>query len=349
MSHQFSFGVIEGFYKNFWGHNIRKRYISFCKEKGFHFYIYAPKSDQFLREKWQQNWDTSSYELLLELSSSCKNISLDFGVGFTPYGVNSLDSNVRAELSKKISFLNTLKAPILGIFFDDFSITNTHAAQRQVDICHYIIEKSTASQFFFVGTYYSFDPILEKIYGEKPPLYNEDIGKFLDKNIHIFWTGERIISKSYSQEHLQEIAKIYQRKPFIWDNFLANDTPQIKSRFPLLFLPDYPQQLIGNVSGHAINPMIQPHWSLIPLALISDMYYTNTLSLQNCLQNTLNRYFIDDETALNQIIQILLTARNKKNESSYLKNSLYTFFSSYKKDNVYSMEYFEWYNRSMNP
>jgi hypothetical protein len=45
-----------------------------------------------------------------------------------------------------------------------------------------------------------------------------------DPSTGIFWTGEQVISDGYTAQHLEEGADDIQRKPFIWDNHISNDS-----------------------------------------------------------------------------------------------------------------------------
>ena len=53
---EFSYGLIEGFYGKPWTWDDRDGCVSFLCENGYRFYIYAPKTDPYLREKWDQDW-----------------------------------------------------------------------------------------------------------------------------------------------------------------------------------------------------------------------------------------------------------------------------------------------------
>jgi hyaluronoglucosaminidase len=92
-----------------------------------------------------------------------------------------------------------------------------------------------------------------------------DLSQIIDPQINIFWTGEKVMSKGYSAEHLVEVATDLNRKPFIWDNSISNDS---KIRTDHLYLDpsaDGWELAADLVAGLAINPMNQAYLTRIAL------------------------------------------------------------------------------------
>ena len=119
------------------------------------------------------------------------------------------------------------------------------------------------------GTYYSLDPVLDRIFGTRPADYLATLGKVLDKDIEVFWTGEKVCSESYSLEHIEAIGQLLGRKPFLWDNYPVNDGPRMCKYLHLRPFTGRPAGLARLLSGHAANPMNQPELSKIPLLTLS--------------------------------------------------------------------------------
>lgn len=266
-------GIIEGFFGRSWSWQDRHDYAEFLHGNGYHFYIYAPKSDGHLRKNWQTPWPQETFERLKNLRATFRKHQIKFGIGLSPYEIYlDAQSGQKAQLLKKIHELNQLEPDILCILFDDMRGDLPHLAQIQTELLHAVTEVAQATQIIFCPTYYSFDPVLEKVFGQKPDNYWEDLGKQLDKKIDIFWTGPKVCSEHYSNEHLAQVTHLLQRKPFLWDNYPVNDGA-IKSR--LLQLRAFNQnhgQLHGQIAGHAVNPMNQPWLSRIPLASLQHAY-----------------------------------------------------------------------------
>jgi hypothetical protein len=138
-------------------------------------------------------------------------------------------------------------------------------AELQARVVAEITGWSSARRFMVCPTYYSYDARLTREFGIPPQAYLKDLGRLLDPGIDCFWTGEKIISHGYSAEHLAEVASDLGRKPFIWDNHIANDA---KTRSNHLYLDpsaDSWSLAMSAAAGLAINPMNQPHLSRIAL------------------------------------------------------------------------------------
>ncbi len=270
----FTVGVIEGMYdeKHCWTWEARQAYAGFCAKQKFDFFIYAPKNDPYLREQWQLPWPDEYLEQLKRLSTIFREKGVEFGIGFTPFEVNVLNDKTRQALKTKIAMINSINPSMLSILFDDFSNNVANLAQKQSDIAEFIAGESSAQHFQMVGTFYSRDLLLEKVYGKKPPHYWSELGAALDPAIDIFWTGDHVISLGYDEEGLSEIAHCFQRKPFLWDNYPVNDPKWLQQRLPVYTFTGRPWQLSQWCTGHAVNPMIQPYLSMIPLVTLAESY-----------------------------------------------------------------------------
>lgn len=267
-------GVIEGFFGREWSWTDRNTYANFLAQHDYQFYIYAPKSDKNLRTQWQQDWPLQTKKKLEFLRNSYREAGVQFGLGLSPHEIYIDNSHhQRHELKQRIKQLNDLEPDILCILFDDMRGDILNLADIQIDIAHEVADLSNARQIIFCPTYYSFDPVLEKVFGAMPVNYWRTFAQKLDKKIDMFWTGEKVCSPSYSGEHLLEVEALIGRKPFLWDNYPVNDGA-IKSNF--LQLRPFHQshnQLDGKLSGHAVNPMNQAWLSQIPLASLPLAYH----------------------------------------------------------------------------
>jgi hypothetical protein len=259
-------GVIEGFFGKSWDWQARIDGVEFLRDAGYRFYIYAPKSDPFLRRRWSDLMPPAVLEPLALLSAACRTAGLTFGAGLTPFEIyRDYNPRARESLRAKVRQLNDLGVELLCILFDDMRGEVLDLAALQADVIADICANSTASRFVVCPTYYSDDPVLARHFGTAPTGYLRELGRALDPAIDFFWTGEQVISDGYRAAHLTRVAEEIGRKPFIWDNASANDS---RTRCGRLFLDptagawELPVDL---VAGLAINPMNQPHLSRIAL------------------------------------------------------------------------------------
>jgi hyaluronoglucosaminidase len=260
-------GVIEGFYGRPWGDAARLDYAQFLQAHGFSYYIYAPKAEQKLRRQWRDPLSLEQLAQLSDLSARFRACGLKFGVGLTPFELHlDYSGHAKSALRNKLRQLNQIGMDILCILFDDMHGAIPGLAQLQARVVADISAWNSATKIILCPTYYSDDPILSRVFGSPPHNYLEDLGDALDPAISIFWTGAKVCSSGYADQHLEDVAERLGRKPVIWDNHIANDGRERCEHLYLDGLSDGWSLNKGLVEGLAINPMNQPALSRIPLA-----------------------------------------------------------------------------------
>lgn len=275
MSAQYStpVGVIEGFFGKSWNWDDRAEHAEFLAGLGFGFYVYAPKGDPYLRQRWREDWPDAEAGRIAEIAGIYRRNGVDFGIGLSPYELYFDDiAPESAALRAKVRRLNDIGPGILCIQFDDMRGAVPDLAEKQLRIIDLICETSTASRFIVCPTYYSFDPILEKVFGTMPDDYLARLGRQIDPKIDIFWTGPQVCSRRYPESHLAEVAALLRRLPFLWDNYPVNDSQTMAPFLHVGPFRDRPPSLLGLIAGHAVNPMNQARLSQIPLCTLADSY-----------------------------------------------------------------------------
>jgi len=218
-------GIVEGFFGPQWPEVDRKSYAEFLARAGGDFYIYAPKQDPNLRKKWREKWDEDYIQKLRTYAHVFHSHNIHFGVGFSPFGLGTtLTSEDKSHLAEKLTTLNELGIDLLGLFFDDMPITD-NLADTQIETLK-IVQKSFKNQIVFCPSFYTPDPILDKVFGQRPENYLEKIATGVPLDVSIAWTGPKVISPEIPAEHLKEVTALLKRKPFIWENLFANDGPK---------------------------------------------------------------------------------------------------------------------------
>ncbi|HLK26089.1 MAG TPA: beta-N-acetylglucosaminidase domain-containing protein [Caulobacteraceae bacterium] len=266
-------GLIEGYYGRPWTWNERESQAEFLQRHGYGFYLYAPKADAYLRTRWREPWPEATQAALERFAGRCRALGLRFGVGLSPFEVY-LDFNAAAKeaLARRLADFDALGVQDLGIFFDDMRGDVPNLAATQIEILHWIAERSPAARIIFCPTYYSDDVQLDRGFGQRPTGYLEALGAGLDPKIEVFWTGEEVCSREYSPGHLNRVAEQIRRKPVLWDNYPVNDGPRMS---PFLYVRAFtgrPGAIGASLSGHAVNPALQPVLSRIPLASLAESY-----------------------------------------------------------------------------
>jgi hypothetical protein len=266
-------GVIEGFYGEPWSWGERTDYVTFLGKHGFSFYIYAPKADGYLRKKWREPFPKALEEKLSKLAGQCHSAGIEFGVGFSPYEIylSAFDLEAKRLLQNRVDAFNRIGVDKLGILMDDMKGDLPGLAEKQIEVVSWIAARSSARQFVFCPTYYSQDPVLEKLFGKMPEGYFAALGG-LDKKVSIFWTGEQVCSKAYTPDHLKDVSGRLGRKPFLWDNYPVNDGPRMCKFLHLRPVTGRPAEMGEWLAAHAANPMNQAALSKIVLLTLKFSY-----------------------------------------------------------------------------
>jgi hypothetical protein len=272
-------GIIEGFYGKPWGFEKREALIPFMCEYDYSFYLYAPKADVYLREKWQEAIPEPLFEKLKKLGESYQANGIGWGVGLSPYGLHekelheSFEEEGKQQLLDKLKQIEAIGCDYLAILFDDMRGDFPELAQTQTDICHFVKANSSFESLIMCPSYYSFDPVLEKVFGEMPKNYWQELGEQLDADIEIFWTGEKVCSEAYPVEHLSKVEEVFQRKVLLWDNYPVNDGARMSPFLHLSKVAGREQCTQAHASGIAINPMNEAFLSQVPMAGLSDSIF----------------------------------------------------------------------------
>ncbi len=266
-------GIIEGFYGKPWTWESRAETVSFLAPYGYRFYIYAPKADQYLRRRWQEPHPDNMAASIRSFAAHCKSISVRFGIGLSPYELfNNFDDASRDALAKKLAFFDEAGVDDLAILFDDMRGDVPDLAAKQSEIVTWCAQRTSATRVIVCPSYYSDDPILDRVFGNRPPDYIEDLGTSLDKSIEIFWTGEEVISRQFSPGHLARVTGQIGRKPFLWDNYPANDGQRMSQYLHLRGFTGRPSSNREHIASHGINSALQPTLARIPAITLADSY-----------------------------------------------------------------------------
>ena len=270
---QAALGTIEGYYGTPWSWEGRAQTIAFLAGHGYGFYIYAPKADLFLRERWQEDHPPQAADRLRALAAHCRALGVRFGVGLSPFEIyRDFDRDVRAALARKLAFFAGLGVEMLAILFDDMKGDAPELAARQVAIVHWIAERASAESLIVCPSYYSDDPVLDRVFGRRPQNYLEEFGARLGPSIEIFWTGEEVCARAFSIGHLQRVASLIGRKPFLWDNYPVNDGKRMSNHLHLRAFTGRPAEIADCIAAHAVNPALQPVLTRIPMLTLAQSY-----------------------------------------------------------------------------
>ncbi|HEX5521213.1 MAG TPA: beta-N-acetylglucosaminidase domain-containing protein, partial [Longimicrobiaceae bacterium] len=200
-------GIIEGFYGKPWTWHEREETIASLAPHGYRFYLYAPKADAFMRRRWQEPYPAEQAERLAALAAHCRSLGVRFGVGLSPYELYlGFDDAAKHSLAEKLALFDEIGADDVALLFDDMRGDVPALAERQAEITAWVAERTGASRLFVCPSYYSDDPVLDRVFGQRPAGYLERLGELVDPAVEMFWTGEEVVSRAYSGRHLERVA-----------------------------------------------------------------------------------------------------------------------------------------------
>ena len=204
----------------------------------------------------------------MELRQDFSSTGVQFGVGLSPFEVyQEFGATQRNRLSAKLQRLNELELDYLGLFFDDMK-GEDDLALKQSEIVAFVAAR-TKAKLLFCPTYYSLDPILDKVFGTRDPDYLSQLAQNIAPEIELLWTGPKVIAEDITSDHLVETAELLGRKPFLWDNFYANDGPKNCQFMKLKPFTGRDTQAFQNSSGWMLNPMNQAFASQLVLQSVA--------------------------------------------------------------------------------
>lgn len=266
-------GIIEGFFGRPYAWGERADMVRSLGPAGYGFYLYAPKADAYLRKRWREPYPDAALEDLAAFAGTCRAHGVRFGVGLSPYELYvDFDAAAKEALAAKLAQLAGLGLDDLGVFFDDMRGDLPDLAPRQVEIVHWIAERVPDARLIACPSYYSDDPVLDRVFGQRPTQYLEHLGAALDPAVQLMWTGEEVCSLQFTPAHLARVAEQMRRKPFLWDNYPVNDGPRMSRRLHLRAFTGRPAAIGDVIAAHGINTASQACLSRIPALTLLDSY-----------------------------------------------------------------------------
>ena len=266
-------GIIEGFFGRPYAWDERADMVEALRPAGYGFYLYAPKADGYLRRRWREPYPEAELAALAAFARQCRASGVRFGVGLSPYELFlGFDDAGKADLAAKLAQLDSLGLDDLGVFFDDMKGDMPDLAARQVEIIDWIAARAGGARVIVCPSYYTDDPVLDRVFGQRPADYLEDLGSGLDPAIQLMWTGEEVCAREFSPGHLARVAEQMRRKPFLWDNYPVNDGPRMSPHLHLRAFTGRPAAIGEHIAGHAINTASQAVLSRIPALTLAESY-----------------------------------------------------------------------------
>ncbi|WP_347109057.1 beta-N-acetylglucosaminidase domain-containing protein [Paenarthrobacter sp. S56] len=268
-------GVIEGFYGTPWSHQARLDVLEFAGAQKMNTYIYSPKDDPLLRDKWRALYSDQQLKDLQELIDTATANHIRFTYALSP-GMDvcySRDGDL-GDAVAKLDSLYALGVRSFVIPLDDIDTKvqcsedlrkygpgQANLAKAQAAFLNGLNRRFSAGKeglqpLQTVPTFYT---------GSGSSPYKKELGRALDPGIIVQWTGEDVVSHRITTDSAETARRSYgtqdtPRELVIWDNYPVNDFSQDHLFMAPVIGRD--ADLHSAVRGMVTNPMIEPYLSL---------------------------------------------------------------------------------------
>jgi hyaluronoglucosaminidase len=218
-------GVIEGFYGHPWSHQQRLELIDFLGARGMNEFMYSPKDDPLLRERWREPYDGAELERLTELVRRCQANSMGMTWCISPgLSIRYSDAADLQALKAKIASVLTPGLSRIGLFLDDIPRELQHPEDRatfadleaaHIALCNEMLSALPAGVSLVVC------PTEYRGRGTEPSL--AQLGAGLHRDIDVLWTGRAICAPTLDLDDALVFERTARRRPVYWDNYPVND------------------------------------------------------------------------------------------------------------------------------
>ncbi|MGR8007011.1 beta-N-acetylglucosaminidase domain-containing protein [Streptomyces hypolithicus] len=273
-------GVIEGFYGIPWTHDARLDQIDFYGRHKMNIYVYSPKDDPFLRERWREPYPAAQLAKIQQLVDRAGARHVDFTYALSP-GLSvcySSEADIKA-LTDKFRTVWDLGIRTYAVPLDDISYTRwncqadqekwgTGAAAAGAAQAHLLNRVNRD----FIATHPGAAPLQmvpTEYYNVTPSPYKKALAELLDDDVVVEWTGVGVIAPVITVAQARAARDVFAHPILLWDNYPVND--YVTNR---LLLGPYNGREKGMPaelgSGITANPMNQAYASKIPLITVAD-------------------------------------------------------------------------------
>lgn len=259
-------GTVEGFYGQPWSFEARKSQFRFYGDWKLNTYIYGPKDDPFhgFSNRWREPYPEKEAKRLAELVKVAHENKVNFVWAVHPgRDIQWKDDSDMKACVAKFEKMYALGVRSFAVFFDDIGGEGARA-EKQVELLNYVNRnfvrvKKDVTPLILCPTQYN------QAWSGGP--YLDILGKGLDKDIMVMWTG-RSVCTDITKESMEWINAKLGRKAYIWWNWPVSDY----CRSHLLLGKAYGNDKANGplYAGFVSNPMDKPEASKIGLFGVAD-------------------------------------------------------------------------------
>jgi hypothetical protein len=266
-------GVIEGYYGRPWTGEGRRDVIRFLGAHRLNAFLYAPKNDDFHRTRWRDPYPADALADFELTTAAARRAHVRFIYGISP--VLDVCYSCAADfdaLTTKLGQLGSIGVRRFALLFDDGGAVQAPEdidryggadaaalARAQADLVNrtrrWLRKYGRRSLALVVPSDYA---------GTDCHPYHAALASALDRGVAVGWTGPGVFADVITVAQARARAACLGRPVVLWDNFPVNDTV-LSNNLHLGPLTGREAGLPRVLGGYLLNPMTQPHASLVAL------------------------------------------------------------------------------------
>jgi hypothetical protein len=266
-------GVVEGYYGRPWSSPDRRDVIRFMGEHGLNAFVYAPKNDERHRDRWREPYSSDALADFRATAATARRAGVTFMYALSPVlDVCYSCAADRAAVMAKLSQVAGTGIRRFVLLFDDggavtapedvarYGGSDVRAlARAQADLVNHVrrsLARRRLRLAFMVPTDYA---------GTECRPYHDELGRALRGEMPVGWTGAGVFAETITADQARARRRCLHGHPVVlWDNYPANDT-LLSNNLHLGPLTGRDRGLPRALAGYLLNPMTQPHASLVAL------------------------------------------------------------------------------------
>lgn len=268
-------GYIEGFYGKPWSFDERASMLKLMSERGMNTYYYAPKDDEFHREKWDRLYPKSYFDEVIRIKQLADECFVDLHFCIAPgLSMKYSDEDCFTKLMAKFRQLYGAGIKNFGLLLDDIPENLQYAEDIEmfggetVEAHIYLANKVyDALKSIDRGIKLTVCPL--QYHGRGDEYFITKLGKGIEPEISLFWTGRNICSQELTVIEAARFIESTRRRPLYWDNFPVNDAEMI-NEMHLGYIDGREPELFKYSEGIISNCMEYCESSKIPLLTVAD-------------------------------------------------------------------------------
>lgn len=272
-------GIIEGYYGKPWSMEDRVDAINYISRHKMNTYVYAPKDDDYIRDKWYLLYDEKKIIDIRDLHNECKKNKITFCYTISPGLAIKYSSDMFLQkLIDKLTQIYVIGIKDFGLLLDDIPKELMHEEDKKV-----FPSLALAHAYIINRVYIALKEIDSKCnlticptiyHGMGDEEYITNLCNNIPEDVDVFWTGREICSSIINTYDSKYFYQNTGHKPLYWDNYPVNDAGMI-NEMHIGPITNRSKDLNKFSSGFISNVMEYKESSMIPIATISDYLWNS--------------------------------------------------------------------------